>query len=322
VHLTSQHTGQVQRTTKAGIFVDRQSVNEYAGSMLNIKDVDFSYPGGLPVLDGASLKLDAGVVMGLLGANGSGKSTLLGAITNTIEGDRRGTIEVAPEAIGPIGYATQDPALYRHLTVAENLTHAARLATRRWRVASLVTRAIDDFKLGPIADRTARALSGGQQRIVHLACSFVHAPTIRLLDEPTTALDFETRQTLIDLVARWREQGIATLVTAHYPEDVEELCSTITVLVEGKTYPLGSLRDYLARQSRLGYVERLDADGAAISTELSGPLHSLAQIVEAAAEAGIDASLPLHAIEIKPPALRDYLRRDPSLRGAVEEESK
>jgi ABC-2 type transport system ATP-binding protein len=290
--------------------------------MLNVKEVDFSYPGGAPVLAGASLRLEAGVVMGLLGANGSGKSTLLGAITNTIEGDRRGVIEVSPAAIGPIGYATQDPALYRHLTVAENLGHAARLATRRWRVADLVARAIDDFRLGPIADRTARALSGGQQRIVHLACSFVHAPTIRLLDEPTTALDFETRQVLIDLVARWREQGIATLVTAHYPEDVEELCSTITVLVEGKTYPLGSLRDYLARQSRLGYIERLGTDGGVLSTELQGPLHSLAEILDAAADAGISARQPLHAIEIKPPALRDYLRRDPSLRAAVEEEMK
>jgi ABC-2 type transport system ATP-binding protein len=290
--------------------------------MLNVKDVEFSYPGGTSVLVGASLRLEPGIVMGLLGANGSGKSTLLGAITNTIEGDRHGVIEVSPAAVGPIGYATQDPALYRHLTVAENLGHAARLATRRWRVADLVTRAIDDFRLGPIADRSARALSGGQQRIVHLACSFVHAPTIRLLDEPTTALDFETRQILIDLVARWREQGIATLVTAHYPEDVEELCSTITVLVEGKTYPLGSLRDYLARQSRLGYIERLTTDGGVLSTELQGPLHSLAEILDAAADAGISARQPLHAIEIKPPALRDYLRRDPSLRAAVEEESK
>jgi ABC-2 type transport system ATP-binding protein len=302
-------------------FTGQPSVSEDSAPMLNAS-VDFSYPGGRSVLKGASLKLEAGVVMGLLGANGSGKSTLLGAITNTIEGDRHGVIEVAPEAVGPIGYATQDPAVYRHLTVAENLVHAARLATRRWRVAGLVEQTIDDFKLGRIAGRTARALSGGQQRLVHLACSFVHAPTIRLLDEPTTALDFETRQILIDLVASWREQGIATLVTAHYPEDVEELCSTITVLVEGKTYPLGSLRDYLARQSRLGYIEQLGEDGSTISTELHGPLHSLAEIVEAAAEAGIYARQPLHAIEIKPPALRDYLRRDPSLRAAVEEEAK
>jgi ABC-2 type transport system ATP-binding protein len=290
--------------------------------MLNVKDLDFGYPGGALVLDGASLHLEAGVVVGLLGANGSGKSTLLGAITNTIEGERQGTIEAAATAVGPIGYATQDVALYRHLTVAENLGHAARLATRRWRVADLVSQAIDDFALAKMANRAARDLSGGQQRIVHLACAFVHRPTIRLLDEPTTALDFETRQILIDLVARWRGEGIATLVTAHYPEDVEELCSTITVLVEGKTYPLGSLREYLARQSRLGYIERLDIVGNPDSTELRGPIGSLAEIIKAAEAAGISLHEPLNAIEIKPPALRDLLRRDPSLRAAVEEEMK
>jgi len=288
--------------------------------MLEVKDLDFRYPGvGAPVLLGACLHLEAGVVVGLLGANGSGKSTLLGAITNTIEGERRGLIEVADGAVGPIGYATQDVALYRHLSVAENLTHAARLATRRWRVADLVERAIDDFMLGPLAGRTARELSGGQQRIVHLACSLVHAPSIRLLDEPTTALDFETRQVLIELVARWRSAGIATLVTAHYPEDVEELCSAITVLAEGKTYPLGSLREYLNRQRRLGYVQRLNPDGAVISTDLRNPLGSLAEIVQACASAGVDPHQPVHAIEIRPPALRDLLRRDPSLRAAVEE---
>jgi ABC-2 type transport system ATP-binding protein len=301
-------------------FIDRSSVNKYAPGMIEIKDLEFRYRGAdAPVLRGASLQLEAGVAVGILGANGSGKSTLLGAVTNTIEGQRRGLIEIADEAAGPIGYATQEVALYRHLTVAENLTHAARLATRHWRVTDLVARAIDDYRLGGLAGRIARDLSGGQQRIVHLACSFVHAPSIRLLDEPTSALDFETRQVLIELVASWREDRIAVLVTAHYPEDVEELCSTITVLVDGKTYPLGSLRDYLARQSRLGYVERLGADGGVISTDLRNPLGSIDEIVQACGGAGIDARERLHAIEIRPPALRDLLRRDPSLRAAVEE---
>jgi ABC-2 type transport system ATP-binding protein len=288
--------------------------------MLEVKDLEFRYPGACaPVLLGASLHLEAGVVTGLLGANGSGKSTLLGAITNTIEGDRLGVIEMAEDAIGPIGYATQDIALYRHLSVTENLTHAARLATRRWRVADLVERAIDEYMLGRLAGRTVRDLSGGQQRIVHLACSFVHAPSIRLLDEPTTALDFETRQTLIELIARWRSARIATLVTAHYPEDVEELCSVITVLADGKTYPVGSLREYLNRQSRLGYVDRLAADGTVVSTDLRNPLGSLTEITQACLDAGLDPHQPIHAIEIRPPALRDLLRRDPSLRAAVEE---
>jgi len=287
--------------------------------MLTVDGLVFRYPGGPPVLAGAALRLVAGQVTGLLGANGSGKSTLLGAITNSIEGGRAGRIEIAPEAKGPIGFATQDIALYRHLTVAENLTHAARLATGRWRVDALVSRAIEDFRLGRLRGTTARSLSGGQQRIAHLACAFVHRPSIRLLDEPTTALDFATRQLLLDLVAAWRGEGVATLVTAHYPEDVEELCSTLTMLVDGRTHNLGPLRAYLDQQSRLGHVELIGPGGTSTHVELHGMLDTGDRIITAARGAGLDLHQQLRSIQIKPPALRDLLRRDPSLRAGVEE---
>lgn len=273
------------------------------------------------MLDGAALRLVAGQVTGLLGANGSGKSTLLGAITSSIEGSRTGRIEIEAGARGPIGFATQDVALYRHLTVAENLVHAARLATRQWRVDRLVTRAVEDFQLGRLRDTPARELSGGQQRIAHLACAFVHQPSIRLLDEPTTALDFATRQLLLDLVRTWREQGVATLITAHYPEDVEELCSMLTVLVDGRTHDLGPLRDYLEQQRRLGHIEVVGPDGASTRVELSEPLDTGNDILHAAKGAGIDLTRRLRSVEVKPPSLRDLLRRDPSLRAGIEEES-
>ncbi|MEU5882418.1 ABC transporter ATP-binding protein [Spirillospora sp. NPDC047279] len=289
--------------------------------MLAVEDLWFRYPGGTPVLRGASLRLQAGLAVGLLGANGSGKSTLLGAVTGSIEGERDGVIRVDPGTAGPIGFATQDVALYPHLTVEENLTHAARLATRRWRVGGLVAQAIEEFDLGGLRDRSARFLSGGQRRIVHIACSFVHRPAVRLLDEPTTALDFATRQKLITLVGDWRAEGIATLVTAHYPEDVEELCSSITVLSEGRTYDLGSLRDYLGRQRRLGYVEHVTGDGIVKHTELCSPLGSIDDFLRAAEDAGIGGQDVVRAVEVKPPSLRDLLRRDPSLRAAVTEET-
>ncbi|WUI01723.1 ABC transporter ATP-binding protein [Spirillospora sp. NBC_00431] len=288
--------------------------------MLLVEDLGFRYPGGEPVLRGASLRLASGLAVGLLGANGSGKSTLLGAVTDSIEGERSGRIVAGPGLDGPIGYATQDVALYSHLTVDENLTHAARLATRRWRVADLVTGAIDDFDLGRLRARPARFLSGGQRRMVHLACAFVHRPAVRLLDEPTTALDFETRQKLIGLVGEWRSQGVAILVTAHYPEDVEELCSSITVLSDGRTYDLGSLGGYLARQRRLGYVEHVTCDGAVKLTELNSPLGSIDEFLRAAEKAGIGGGDALRSVQVKAPSLRDLLRRDPSLRAAVAED--
>ena len=288
--------------------------------MLDVTGLAFRYPDGPPVLDGVALHLAAGRAVGLLGPNGAGKSTLLGAVTDSIVGHRSGTIAAAPGTVGPIGYATQDVALYAHLTVAENLAHAARLSTGRWRVADLVAAAVDDFALGPLVDRLARHLSGGQARLAHLACSFVHRPSVRLLDEPTTALDFATREALVALVARWREEGCALLVTAHYPEDVEELCGDLVVLVDGRTHALGPLRGYLGRRTRVGRVEHDDGRGAAV-TELEGRLGSLGDLVRAADRTGIGLDDPLHAVTVHPPTLRDLLRSDPMLRDAVAEEA-
>lgn len=293
-------------------------------TVLSVEQVAFRYPGNDPVLTEAHLTLDHGRVVGLLGPNGSGKSTLLGAITDSIAGERTGTVTISEQCVGPIGYATQEIGLYTHLSVTENLAHAARVATRRWRVGDLVDQAIEDYGLAAFADRSTRELSGGQLRIAHLAASFVHQPSIRLLDEPTTALDFATREILIGLVRRWRSEGIATLVTAHYPEDVEELCSDLVLLVDGRTHQLGPLRDHLGRQSRLGTLELVapidDADQPAV-VELTGPLGTLAEVVSTAETAGVGAEMTLRAIAVRPPSLRDLLRRDPTLRAAVTEEA-
>ena len=96
--------------------------------MLRVRDLTFTYPPDVsgrstgdpsPVLKGVDLHLPARVSVGLLGANGSGKSTFLGAITNSLKGQRAGNIHIADDAVGPIGYATQQVALYAHLTVKE-----------------------------------------------------------------------------------------------------------------------------------------------------------------------------------------------------------
>ncbi len=286
--------------------------------MLTVSDLRFSYPardtGGDPVvvLSGANLQLRAGLAIGLLGPNGSGKSTMLGAITNSISGDQTGTIGIGDEAVGPIGFATQNPALYHHLSVRENLEHAARLATGRWRVGNLVETAVDEYQLAPILPVTARHLSGGQTRIAHLACSFIHQPTIRLLDEPTTALDFETRQLLVELVHGWRRDGKAILVTAHYPEDIEELCSELVVLVDGRTRALGSIQDHLAS---LGTTASVTTASAQRDLAVSPP--TLNALAHAARSAGLASDEPVRELRMSPPTLREVLRRDPTLRSAV-----
>ena len=290
--------------------------------MLRVRDLTFTYPPDVsgrstgdpsPVLKGVDLDLPARVSVGLLGANGSGKSTFLGAITNSLKGQRAGNILIADDAVGPIGYATQQVALYAHLTVKENVEHAARLTTGRWRVRDLVECAIDDYGLQGFVNQLARDISGGQGRIAHLACAFVHHPSVRLLDEPTTALDFQTREKLIDLVNGWRSEGIATLVTAHYPEDIEELCDELVVLVDGKATALGRVDAHLKASG----VSATLSQGETHAT-ISVGAATLRELVDCSATHGIDLDDEFDSITVQPPRLRDLLARDPSLRTAVE----
>lgn len=289
--------------------------------MLSVSNLTFTYAEDVPgrakpqrkaVLCGANLDLPTGSSIGLLGANGSGKSTLLGAITNSIKGHCEADIRVASEASGPIGYATQDVALYVHLSVRENLEHAARLTTRQWNVSDHVDRAIDDYGLGPFVHQLARDISGGQGRIAHLACAFIHQPSIRLLDEPTTALDFQTREKLIALIHGWRSEGVATLVTAHYPEDIEELCEELVVLVDGKTTPLGRVADHLKALGVSATLIRGDT-----RSDFSVRSATLREVLDESIAKGVDLDEAFDSISVRPPNLRDLLQRDPSLRSAI-----
>ena len=294
------------------MLTDRRSVNKVM-AVLTVSNLTFCYDADdQPVLDGAALELPGGSSVGLLGANGSGKSTFLGAITNSIKGHCEAAIDISPDARGPIGYATQDAALYAHLSVRENLEHAARLTTRRWNVSDLIERAVEDYGLGDFTDKLARDISGGQARIAHLACAFAHQPSIRLLDEPTTALDFQTREKLINLINGWRAEGVATLVTAHYPEDIEELCEELVVLVDGKTTPLGRVDDHLLA---MGVSATLTRGGS--HTEVSVHSATLRQLIDSSAASGVDIDDEFDSISVRPPRLRDLLQRDPTLRSAI-----
>jgi len=281
--------------------------------MIGASGVSFSYREGEPILVSSSITLSPGRCHGLLGANGSGKSTFLGVLTDSIRGTTTGTVSLGPT----VGFATQEIALYRHLTVKENLTHAARLFGHAWNVVDLVATAIDDYSLAPIADTAARKLSGGQQRIAHLACSFVSQPNVRLLDEPTTALDFETRELLVALIRRWRDEGIAALLTGHYPEDIEELCTDITALIDGRTHFLGPLDQLLGST----WLQAAPASwDSSLSIRLErGRTVALQDIRQALASYGVAAGLPLDTLSLSPLTLRDLLRADPTLRSSLEE---
>ncbi|MBB4919899.1 ATP-binding cassette domain-containing protein [Streptosporangium saharense] len=291
--------------------------------LLAVTDLSFAYGDSPPVLTGVTLRLRAGEVLGVLGRNGAGKSTLINAILDIVPGRRGGSVTLGPEGSGDVrrhvGVAGQRVSLYKKLTVAENLTHAARLVLPRRRVAAAAERAVEDFGLARVARTPVHRLSGGWERLSHIAASFVHAPRLRFLDEPTSALDFETRTRLVALMARWRRDGDAMIVTSHYPEDIEETCTHVAVVSGGTVVGVGPLRDLLG-----GYhselLARIDGEQGPLTLRAPAP-GTVAQAAETFARwAGEGhAASGVESVRLTSRNLREIISLDPELQGSVVE---
>lgn len=278
---------------------------------LAVRDLGFCYPDQREqALRGITFDVDPGEVLGVLGPNGSGKTTLLAAVLGVRQGRRTGRAFLdgrVPARDSSVGYAAQEVALYRQLTVQENLTHVARLRLPRPAVRTAVDDAIDEYGLARVATRPVRQISGGWRRLAHVAASFVHRPAVRLLDEPTAALDFETRARLLGRIRAWRDQQVTTLLTSHYPEDIDELCTSVVLLEHGRMVRKLRLDELLGRDRPTLRVES-DADGRREFRTASAPARvaDLAQtVLRLAAEFAPDASLT--DIRLVRETLRDYL---------------
>lgn len=295
------------------------------GPVLSVRGLRFRYPGRTePALHGVGFDLWPGEVLGVLGPNGSGKSTLLSAVLDVKKGHREGEVTLfgAPVSAGAghrVGYATQMTALYLPLTVRENLVHAARLVLPRRRAGEAVRRSIEEFRLEGVLGRRVGELSGGWRRLVHIAASFVHEPPLRFLDEPTAALDFETRGRLVGLVADWAARGAAVVVTSHYPEDLEEMCTRLLVIRQGVVIRSATLADLLAGVSRRLVVE-VSQEGRETTVTLELPARSgdLARDIAAALDAArVTPEARLENLRLTSANLRGLLTGDPRLTGVI-----
>jgi ABC-type multidrug transport system ATPase subunit len=163
------------------------------------------------VLDDASLRVERGQIVGIVGENGSGKSTLMGILAGVVEPDA-GDVERA----GRIGWCPQEPRLYERLTVDETFRLFGRAYgmsddeiddSRAWLLAVL------DFER--FRGRQVRHLSGGNRQKVNLAVALMHEPDLLLLDEPYTGFDWETFLAFWELADDLRERGVGIAVISH-----------------------------------------------------------------------------------------------------------
>ena len=216
-------------------------------------------------LDHFNLEVKEGEIFGLLGANGSGKSTSLNCILSLLKYDK-GEIKIFDKNMTPdaydikkdIGVVMQDVAVFEELTVYENIDYFCGLYIKdKLKRKELVEEALEFVALKDFKKFFPKKLSGGLLRRLNIACGIAHKPKLIILDEPTVAVDPQSRNNILTGIKKLNEQGATIIYTTHYMEEVEQLCDRIAIIDKGKTVALGT-KEELKAMIRIG--EKITAE--------------------------------------------------------------
>lgn len=193
------------------------------------------------ILSGLDFEVQPGDFTVLLGPNGAGKSTSI-SLANGLLSPDHGKIEIfgftsgTLAARGLMGYVPQEPAFPAHVRAIDLIEFSGAHAHKSRDLKSLTM----ELEMQSFLKLPVRHLSGGQKRVVSVACAFALGTPLVILDEPTTGLDIEMRQRVWQLLTKYREQGGAILMTTHYLAEAEALAGRIVVLAAGAVVHSGT----------------------------------------------------------------------------------
>lgn len=231
----------------------------------------------LKAIDNLSFEVHEGEILGLLGPNGSGKSTTINCILSLLEFSK-GTIKIFGKDMKPdaydikskIGVVFQEVSVFDELTVYENIDYFCGLyikdkKTRKQYIEDAIRLVgLEDFK-----KFYPKKLSGGLLRRLNIACGIAHKPKLIFLDEPTVAVDPQSRNNILDGIKKLRKNGATIVYTTHYMEEVEILCDRVIILDKGKILATGTT-DELKKKAKIeekvtvevndlvpGYIEKI-----------------------------------------------------------------
>jgi ABC-2 type transport system ATP-binding protein len=222
---------------------------------LHVENLQKRYGTGVEALRGVSIEIGEGEFYGLLGPNGAGKSTLIHCATGLAQ-PSGGTIEVFghdaihdyEQARQAVGLAPQEVNLDHFLTAEETLDfHGGYFGMPRRERRERTRELLETFSLTAKAKERTRTLSGGMKRRLILARALMHRPRLLILDEPTAGVDIELRLELWHYVQKINQEGTTILLTTHYLEEADQLCSKIAFIAEGQIAAEGTSEDLSQR---------------------------------------------------------------------------
>lgn len=204
--------------------------------------------GNVRALDGVSLEVEAGTVLGLLGPNGAGKTTVVRILSTILSPDSGrasvlglDVVQQADAVRRTIGLAGQYAAVDENLTGRENIHMVSRLShLSRKTAARRADELLEEFGLTSAGDRVLKTYSGGMRRRLDLAAALVASPPILFLDEPTTGLDPQSRQGLWTSIEELVRGGTTVLLTTQYLEEADRLARDIVVIDHGRVIAQGT----------------------------------------------------------------------------------
>ncbi len=216
-------------------------------NIIEIKNLSKEYKNK-KAIDHLSFAVKKGEILGLLGPNGSGKSTTINCILSLLN-FKEGDIKIFGKQMKPdaykikekIGVIFQEVAVFEELTVYDNIDYFCGLYIKDKKTRKkYIEEAIELVGIEEFKKFYPKQLSGGLLRRLNIACGIAHKPELIFLDEPTVAVDPQSRNNILDGIKKLRQNGATIVYTTHYMEEVEMICDRIIILDKGKILAQGT----------------------------------------------------------------------------------
>ena len=297
--------------------------------MVKIENLVKRY-GELLALDHLNLEVREGEIFGLLGPNGSGKTTAINCVLALLKFDK-GDIQVMGEKMQPdsyhikqkIGVVMQNVAVFEQMNVQENIDYFCGLYVKDKKTRKeLVEEAISFVELDNFRKMRPKQLSGGLLRRLNIACGIAHKPKLLILDEPTVAVDPQSRNKILEGILELNRQGTTVIYTSHYMEEVEQICDRIMIIDHGRPLAIGTTEELksmiktgetitiesiiltekqLETVCSLPHVFQADYEEACLTLRCEGAKHNLVRVLSYLQEQEISFGKVLSAL----PTLND-----------------